>query len=107
MHLRKCSASGKEMNARDLTDMFTATSVANFALGINANVFDDSCPQGALYHKMARRLMGRDATAWDNIKMTVAFFLPTINKVFKFPASDLKVVEFFFNVISQTRCLIE
>lgn len=102
-HLSKCSASGEEMNARDLSDMFAASSVANFALGINANVFDETCQQGALYYKMTRRLMGKEATALENIKAMVAFFLPTLNKVLKFVPMDLEAVEFFFNVIKQTR----
>ena len=105
-HIRKCSASGEELNARDMSDKFLTASSANFALGINTNVFDENCQQGALYYKMTRKLMGRDTTAWENVKMMVAFFLPTLNKVLQFPTFNLRVVDFFFNVIRQTRCLI-
>ena len=105
-HIRKCSASGEELNARDMTDKFVTASSANFALGINTNVFDENCQQGALYYKMTRKLMGRDTTAWENVKMMVAFFLPTLNKVLQFPTFNLRVVDFFFNVIRQTRSLI-
>ena len=105
-HIRKCSASGEELNARDMSDKFVTASSANFALGINTNVFDENCQQGALYYKMTRKLMGRDTTAWENVKMMVAFFLPTLNKVLQFPTFNLGVVDFFFNVIRQTRCLI-
>ena len=90
-----------------MSDKFVTASSANFALGINTNVFDENCQQGALYYKMTRKLMGRDTTAWENVKMMVAFFLPTLNKVLQFPTFNLRVVDFFFNVIRQTRCLIE
>ena len=105
-HIRKRSASGEELNARDMSDKFVTASSANFALGINTNVFDENCQQGALYYKMTRKLMGRDTTAWENVKMMVAFFLPTLNKVLQFPTFNLRAIDFFFNVIRQTRCLI-
>ena len=52
--LDKFSASGEEVNARDLTSMFAMESFGKFGFGIDINIFEES-PESKLFHKMVQR----------------------------------------------------
>ena len=100
-HLDKFSASGEEVNARDVSSKFAAESFGKFGFGIDVNIFEE-CPESALFHKMVRRILASDTTTLDAIKFAIAFSLPSLNKIFQFPTMDIEAVKFFIDVLQQT-----
>ena len=100
-HLEVVSATGEEVNARDLSSKFTMQSIASTGFGIETNAFEDS-PQSVQFRKMARKLTRAETGKWDGLKLLFAFLFPSLNKVTKFELMDMVSLEFFANIIKQT-----
>ena len=90
-HLNKLSASGEEVNARDVSSKFATECYGKFGFGIKVNIFEES-PESALFHKMMQRMLGSDPTLVDAMKFAIIFSMPSLNKIFQFPIFDIEAL---------------